>query len=59
MLTNRKKEIKIRLPQENPGTIPVYVKRAKQYLWSSATAHMLGRDDNLVTVKPLLKLVDD
>lgn len=36
-----------------------FVKKPEQYLWSSAKAHMSGKDDNLVTVKPLLKLVND
>ncbi len=27
--------------------------------WSSAAAHLAGRDDSLVTVRPLLELVDD
>jgi len=31
------------------------VKRAEQYLWSSAAAHVAGRDDELVRVRPLLK----
>lgn len=29
------------------------------YPWSSAAAHVAGKDDVLVTVKPLLKMVDD
>ncbi len=29
------------------------------YLWSSAKCHVLGQDDELVTVKPLLDLVPD
>lgn len=31
----------------------------EDYQWSSATAHMNGRNDELVTVQPLLKMVDD
>ena len=32
--------------------------RPWEYPWSSARAHVAGRDDALVTVAPLLKLVD-
>ncbi len=32
------------------------VKRPEDYPWSSATAHLAGRDDELVTVAPVLKL---
>ena len=35
------------------------VRRARDWRWSSARAHLAGRDDGLVTVAPLLKLVDD
>jgi putative transposase len=35
------------------------VDRPGEYLWSSATAHILGREDGLVRVSPLLELVDD
>jgi putative transposase len=35
------------------------VSRAEDWPWSSARAHLAGRDDNLVTVKPLLDRVDD
>ena len=31
-------------------------RRAQDYLWSSAAAHLAGRDDELVRVGPLLKL---
>ncbi len=34
-------------------------RRARDWRWSSARAHLAGRDDGLVTVAPLLKLVDD
>ena len=34
-----------------------FVEVAGQYRWSSAQAHLDGRDDELVTVQPLLKLV--
>jgi putative transposase len=34
-------------------------KRAKDWRWSSAKAHLEGRDDPLVTVAPLLELVQD
>ena len=33
--------------------------RARDWRWSSARAHLKGRDDGLVRVKPLLKAVDD
>ncbi len=33
--------------------------RAADYPWSSARAHLAGRDDGLVKVAPLLALVDD
>jgi putative transposase len=36
-----------------------FVKRPEPYLWSSAKAHVTGKDDMLVRVKPLLKIVDD
>lgn len=35
------------------------VKRPEQYQWSSARAHLTAKDDHLVKVKPLLKLIDD
>ena len=35
------------------------VKSPEKYLWSSAKAHITGNDDDLVTVKPLLKIVED
>ena len=35
------------------------VKRPGQYQWSSAKAHLTAKDDELVRVKPLLKLIDD
>ena len=35
------------------------VDRPGEYPWSSAAAHILGRNDRLVTVSPLLELVDD
>ena len=33
--------------------------RADEYVWSSARAHLSGRDDALVSVAPLLSRVDD
>src|ERR1017187_10321849 len=33
------------------------VDRARQWRWSSARAHLAGRDDRLVTVAPLLAMV--
>ncbi|MDP8207900.1 MAG: transposase [Candidatus Electryonea clarkiae] len=35
------------------------VKKAKQWRWSSAKAHLNGQDDALAKVKPMLELVDD
>ncbi len=35
------------------------VDRARQWRWSSAKAHLSGRDDRLVKVAPLLKLAGD
>lgn len=35
------------------------VKRARDWRWSSAQAHLLGRDDGLVRVRPLLNRMDD
>ena len=35
------------------------VRRARDWRWSSARAHLAGRDDGLVTVAPLLALVSD
>lgn len=35
------------------------VKRARDWKWSSARAHLKGEDDTVVTVKPVLKRVGD
>jgi putative transposase len=35
------------------------VQRPEEYCWSSAAAHMAGRDDALVRVAPLGQLVGD
>ncbi len=35
------------------------VKNPEKYLWSSTQAHIAGLDDDLVRVKPLLRMVDD
>jgi len=35
------------------------VKRAEDYRWSSAKAHLDGKDDDLVRVKPMLDRVDN
>jgi putative transposase len=35
------------------------ISRAEDYPWSSAKAHMVGRDDALVSVQPLLSQVGD
>lgn len=42
----------------NPVRAGIVVK-AGQYRWSSARAHLTGRDDALVNVRPLLEIVDD
>ena len=34
-------------------------KRARDWRWSSARAHLLGRDDELANVRPLLARMDD
>ncbi|MEQ1863505.1 MAG: transposase [Micropepsaceae bacterium] len=35
------------------------VDRAREWRWSSATAHLKGKRDSLIDVKPILDLVDD
>ena len=35
------------------------VRRARDWRWSSARAHLAGRDDGLVTVRPLLDRIGD
>jgi len=35
------------------------VKRAKDYRWSSARAHIRGKDDGLVKVGPLIGIISD
>lgn len=35
------------------------VKNPARYRWSSASAHMKGKDDKLVKVSPMLKMVSD
>jgi putative transposase len=35
------------------------VARPEEYQWSSASAHLAGQDDQLVTVKPMLDLISD
>lgn len=35
------------------------VKHPEEYAWSSAQAHVARQDDGLVTVKPLLNIIDD
>lgn len=35
------------------------VEKPWQYLWSSARAHVVGKDDRLVKVKPMLERIDD
>ncbi len=36
-----------------------FVKNPESYKWSSAAAHISGKDDKLVNVKPLLEMVKD
>lgn len=47
-----------RYVEQNPVRARL-VDRAREWRWSSARAHLAGRDDGLVRVKPLLKHVDD
>lgn len=47
-----------RYVEMNPVTARM-VKRAADYRWSSAAAHLSGEDDGLVKVAPLLAIVDD
>jgi putative transposase len=35
------------------------VTRAADWPWSSAVAHLMGRDDGVVTVRPLLDRIED
>jgi len=35
------------------------VKKAEDYPYSSARAHLTGKDDSLVKVKPMLKIIED
>ena len=35
------------------------MRRARDWRWSSARAHLAGRDDGLVTVRPLLDRIGD
>ena len=48
----------VRYVEQNPVRARL-VERARDWRWSSARAHLAGRDDGLVRVKPLLKHVDD
>lgn len=47
-----------RYVEQNPMRAHL-VRRAEDWPWSSARAHLAGRDDELVTVKPLLEIVPD
>ncbi|MEQ1863416.1 MAG: transposase [Micropepsaceae bacterium] len=47
-----------RYVEQNPVRARL-VERAREWRWSSARAHLSGRDDGLVRVKPLLDRVDD
>jgi len=48
----------VRYVEQNPVRAKL-VTRARDWPWSSARAHLAGRDDGLVRVKPLLAHVDD
>jgi putative transposase len=48
----------VRYVELNP-VVAGSVSRAEDYSWSSARAHLLGRDDGLVTTAPLLSRVGD
>ena len=47
-----------RYVEQNPVRARL-VERARDWRWSSARAHLAGRDDGLVRVKPLLDKVED
>ena len=47
-----------RYVEQNPVRARL-VARARDWRWSSARAHLQGRDDGLVSAKPLLARVDD
>ncbi len=44
---------------ENNPVRAQLARRARDWRWSSARAHLAGRDDGLVKVAPLLKLIED
>jgi len=44
--------------EQNPVKAKL-VKRPQDWKWSSAIAHLSSMDDQLVTVKPMLEMVDD
>ena len=48
----------VRYVELNPVRAGLVV-RAEDWAWSSARAHLAGRDDGLVTVAPMLELVPD
>jgi putative transposase len=47
----------VRYVENNPVRAGL-VKRAEKWRWSSAAAHLSGRDDALVTARPMLELVE-
>ena len=47
-----------RYVEQNPVRARL-VRHAEDWPWSSARAHLAGRDDELVTVKPLLEMAPD
>jgi len=48
----------VRYVERNPVRAQI-VGSAGEYAWSSAAAHLRGKDDGLVKVKPMLERVDD
>ena len=48
----------VRYVERNPLRAKL-VRRSADWKWSSAAAHLAGRDDDLVTVAPMLRLVPD
>jgi len=48
----------VRYVERNPVAAKL-CRRAEDWLWSSAAAHVQGRDNGLVEVRPMLSLVDD
>ena len=48
----------VRYVERNPVTARL-CREAVDWPWSSARAHIAGKDDGLVSVKPMLELIDD